>query len=96
MCVVRAYVLCVARAYIGMARALLCMCDRDIAELTQHINHLDSELNRFSEENETLRDRLCLGRGEVVDVSGVRGRREREMEKLHKDNAILEREVGVV
>ena len=68
---------------------------RDISELTRQVNHLDAALNQFSEENEVLRGKLGLGAQESVDVSGVRGRRAAEVERLRKDNRMLQNEVSV-
>lgn len=64
--------------------------------MTQHVNHLDAALNQLSEENEVLREKLGLGAQERVDLSGVRGRHAIELERLRKDNRMLENEVGVV
>ena len=68
---------------------------RDIAELTQHINQLENQLDHYSEENETLRVQAGLGVEDKVDTSGVKGRRIAELEKLRRDNRMLEKEVGV-
>lgn len=55
---------------------------RDIAELTQRVNVLESELNQLAEENEALRDRVGVGEGEEVDVTPLRSKRAAEMERL--------------
>lgn len=68
---------------------------RDIAELTQRVNVLESELNQLAEENEALRDRVGVGKGEEVDVTPLRSKRAAEMERLRETNRRLEREVGV-
>ena len=57
------------------------------------MNRLESELNGLSEENEALRDRLGVRQEEVVDVTGVRGRRASELDKLRTENRVLENEV---
>ena len=67
---------------------------RDIAELTQRVNVLESELNQLAEENEALRDRVGVGEGEEVDVTPLRSKRAAEMERLRETNRRLEREVG--
>lgn len=67
---------------------------RDIAELTQYVNQLEGELNHFSEENEALRDKHGLKMGDVVDTSGVRARHVSELDKLRKENRVLENEVS--
>ena len=54
---------------------------------------MEGELNKFGEENEALRGRLNLGREDSVDVSGVRARRVFELDKLRKENRMLENEV---
>ena len=69
---------------------------RDISELTQHVNRLEGELNHLSEENEVLRDRLGLEAQQSVDVSGVRARKLSELERLRRDNRMLEKEVGLL
>ena len=60
------------------------------------MNLLENELNRFSEENEALRDRLGIGESEEVDVSQVREKRREQLLQLQKDSRMLEKEVGVV
>lgn len=68
---------------------------RDIAELTQRVNVLESELNQLAEENEALRDRVGVGEREEVDITPLRSRRAAEMERLRETNRRLEREVSV-
>lgn len=68
---------------------------RDIAELTQQINRLDCELNLLSEENEALQEKLGLGSDVSVDVTAVHSKRVSQLERLKKDNKMLEKEVGV-
>lgn len=66
---------------------------RDIAELTQQVNHLDNELNEISELNEALRERCGLGEEESVDVGPLRARRSAELEQLRRDKQALEQQV---
>ena len=66
---------------------------RDIAELTQQVNHLDNLLNEMSEQNEALRERCGLGEGESVDVEPLRARRNVELEQLKRDKQALEQQV---
>ena len=68
---------------------------RDIAELTQHANHLENELSQFGEENEALREKLGLGVDANVDVSAVRARRVTELERLRRESRMLENQVCV-
>ncbi len=79
----------------------LCSCcpppplpPRDIAELTQHVNRLENQQNRLSEENEALRDQLGLGMEDSVDLSELRAKRNAETERLRTMNRMLENEVG--
>ena len=50
-------------------------------------------MNQLSEENEILREKLGVGTQESVDVLGIKGRRVSELERLRKDNRMLENEV---
>lgn len=69
---------------------------RDIAELTQQVNHLDNQLNEISEQNEALRERCDLGEGEIVDVGPLRVRRNAELDQLRKDKQNLEQQVQCI
>ena len=69
------------------------VCFRDIAELTQQVNHLDNQLNQLSEQNEALRERCGLGSEDTVDVGPFRSRKNAELEQLKKDNHTLRLQV---
>ena len=73
----------------------LCICYmfRDIAELTQQVNHHDNQLNLLTEQNEALRERCGLGSEDTVDVGPFRSRKNAELEQLKKDNHTLRLQV---
>ena len=66
----------------------------DIAELTRQVNLLSDQLNWLSEENEALRDQLCLGAEEQVNLSPLRLRKRNELEALKEEHKLLENEVS--
>ena len=70
-------------------------CIRDIAELTQRMNILESELGHLGEENEALRDRAGVREGEEVDLAPLRSKQGAELGRLREANRRLEREVGL-
>ena len=69
------------------------MCDRDIVELSQHVNQLENQLNQLSEENEALRDQLGLDASQSVDTSNFKNKRHAELCTLREQYRTMEKEV---
>ena len=67
-----------------------------MAELTQHLNKMENDLNGLSERNEVLRARLGLPEDSNIDISGVRVKRVEELDSLRRHSRMMGEEVGVV
>ena len=68
--------------------------DRDIAELTQQVNQFDRQVNRLSEFNEMLCERMGVGEAELgAEFAQWRAKREGERGRLQRINQSLQNEV---
>ena len=67
--------------------------DRNISELTGHVNKLESQLNELHDENDALRQKLGIELDQSIDLTQYRYRRNVEVEQQKAVNRVLKKEV---
>lgn len=67
--------------------------DRQLEELTQHVNQAEIKLNDMAEENEDLRQRLGIDPSEPIDLAGFRKQKVVKKQEERALNLILQKEI---
>lgn len=70
-----------------------CFCNRQIEELTSHINKTEMKINDIEEENEELRFKLGMDPRDPLDLTEFRKNKELRKEEEKALNFILQKEV---